>query len=181
LVLDSLLERKIQVLLKLRKYKLLKREEDKEGEFLVIKDPKEKKVLLWAITSTETIGVRFVNRLSKKIKSKGFDRGIIIANGKYTYSARSNARKEGIELIPPNFPSFNIFEHYLVPKHEILAPREKEEVLQKYRVEPYQLPLIKTSDPIAKTIDAKPGDLIKIVRRSPTAGEHVYYRYVVEG
>ncbi|MCW4020154.1 MAG: DNA-directed RNA polymerase subunit H [Candidatus Bathyarchaeota archaeon] len=83
--------------------------------------------------------------------------------------------------MPTSFPSFNIFDHYLVPKHEILTPEEKEEILQKYRVEPYKLPLIRTSDPIARVIGAKAGDLIKITRQSPTAGEYVTYRYVAEG
>ncbi|MCS7119905.1 MAG: DNA-directed RNA polymerase subunit H [Nitrososphaerota archaeon] len=86
-----------------------------------------------------------------------------------------------MELVPPNFPSFDIFEHFLVPKHEILSPEEKEEVLKKYKVEPYQLPLIKVSDPIAKVIGARVGDLVKITRKSPTAGEYISYRYVVEG
>ncbi|MCX8170487.1 MAG: DNA-directed RNA polymerase subunit H [Candidatus Bathyarchaeota archaeon] len=86
-----------------------------------------------------------------------------------------------MELTPQDFPSFNIFKHYLVPKHEILSPEERKMVLEKYRIEPYKLPRIKTSDPIVRVIGAKPGDIVKIIRRSPTAGESVYYRYVVEG
>ena len=178
---DTILDRKVKVLTDLRSYKLLEREEGKEGEFMIIKNRKGKKLLVWAIVGVETIGIRYVNQLSKKVESQGLDGGIIISNGRYTYSARSNAPKRGVELIPPTFPSFNIFEHYLVPKHEILSPEEKKDVLKKYRVEPYQFPLIKTSDPIAKVIGARFGDLIRIVRKSPTAGEYVSYRYVVEG
>jgi len=181
LISDTILDRKVKVLTDLRSYKLLEREEGKEGEFMTIKNRKGKKLLVWAIVGVETIGIRYVNQLSKKVESQGLDGGIIISNGKYTYSARSNAPKRGVELIPPTFPSFNIFEHYLVPKHEILSPEEKKDVLKKYRVEPYQFPLIKTSDPIAKVIGARFGDLIRIVRKSPTAGEYVSYRYVVEG
>ena len=181
LISDPILDKKVKVLTDLRSYKLMEREEGKEGEFMTIKNRKGKKLLVWAIVGVETIGIRYVNQLSKKVESQGLDGGIIISNGKYTYSARSNAPKRGVELIPPTFPSFNIFEHYLVPKHEILSPEEKEDVLKKYRVEPYQFPLIKTSDPIAKVIGARFGDLIRIVRQSPTAGEYVSYRYVVEG
>ncbi|MEM1508046.1 MAG: DNA-directed RNA polymerase subunit H [Candidatus Bathyarchaeia archaeon] len=83
--------------------------------------------------------------------------------------------------MPQDFPSFNIFKHYLVPIHEVLSPEERKAVLEKYRVEQYKLPRIKTSDPIIRVIGAKPGDIVKIIRRSPTAGESVYYRYVVEG
>ena len=178
---DPILDKKVKVLVELRGYELLEREEGKEGEFLTVKDRRGKKLLIWAIVGVETIGIRYVNQLSKKVESLELASGLMISNGKYTYSARSNAPKRGVELIPPTFPAFNVFEHYLVPKHEILSRDEKEEVLKKYRVEPYQFPLIKTSDPIAKVIGARFGDLIRIVRKSPTAGEYVSYRYVVEG
>jgi len=178
---DQVLDNKVQVLLELRRYELLGKEEGKEGTFLTVKNRKGKTYLLWALISVETIGIRYINLLSKQVESKGLDGGIIVSNGRYTYSAKSNARRRGVELIPPNFPSFNIFKHHLVPKHEILTSEEKEEVLKKYRVEPYQLPLIRTSDPIANVIGARPGDLIRITRESPTAGEYISYRYVVEG
>jgi DNA-directed RNA polymerase subunit H len=76
--------------------------------------------------------------------------------------------------------SFSIFNHILVPKHVILSKEEAEVVLKKYHIKPYQLPYIKASDPAAKAIGAKPGDIVKIIRRSSTAGEVVVYRYVVK-
>lgn len=76
---------------------------------------------------------------------------------------------------------FNILEHELVPKHIVLNEKEKEEVLKKYRVTLKQLPRILSSDPVVKAIGAKPGDIIKIIRKSPVAGESVYYRVVVKG
>jgi DNA-directed RNA polymerase subunit H len=76
---------------------------------------------------------------------------------------------------------FNILDHELVPKHIILSEKEKEEVLKKYRATLKQLPRILSSDPVAKAIGAKPGDVIKIIRKSPTAGESIYYRIVVRG
>ncbi|RLI30412.1 DNA-directed RNA polymerase subunit H [Candidatus Bathyarchaeota archaeon] len=74
---------------------------------------------------------------------------------------------------------FKIFDHILVPKHEILSKEEAEELLKKYRIKPYHLPKIKDTDPAVKALGAKPGDIIKITRKSPTAGEAVYYRFVV--
>ncbi|MCW4053051.1 MAG: DNA-directed RNA polymerase subunit H [Candidatus Bathyarchaeota archaeon] len=79
------------------------------------------------------------------------------------------------------FPAFNLFDHVLVPKHEILSPKEREELLAKYRVEPYQLPRIRVSDPAVIAVGAKTGDIVKIVRNSSTAGEYMAYRYVVQG
>ncbi|UCG45959.1 MAG: DNA-directed RNA polymerase subunit H [Candidatus Bathyarchaeota archaeon] len=108
------------------------------------------------------------------------EKGIIVANGRYTQACRKRAVEKGIELIPQIFPAFNIFKHTLVPKHEIITSEEKEELLTKYGIQPYQLPRIRVSDPGAIAIGASPGDIIRIIRKSPTAGEYVGYRYVVE-
>lgn len=75
----------------------------------------------------------------------------------------------------------DIFEHELVPKHVLLTEEEAKEVLVKYRINPYQLPHIKASDPAAREIKAVPGNVIKIFRKSSTVGEAIVYRYVVEG
>ncbi len=69
--------------------------------------------------------------------------------------------------------------HILVPKHEILSEKEKEELLKLLGIRPEQLPKIRVDDPIAKEIGAKVGDIIRIVRESPTAGVSVAYRYVI--
>ncbi|MEM7816103.1 MAG: DNA-directed RNA polymerase subunit H [Candidatus Aenigmatarchaeota archaeon] len=77
-------------------------------------------------------------------------------------------------------PEIDILKHRLVPKHEILSQKEKKELLEKMKVSEKQLPKILDSDPVVKKIGAKPGDLIKITRKSQTAGESVYYRIVAE-
>ncbi|AEB94143.1 MAG: DNA-directed RNA polymerase subunit H [Metallosphaera sp.] len=72
-------------------------------------------------------------------------------------------------------------EHTLVPKHEVLPIEEAYNVLKELGVGPEQLPWMKASDPMAKAINAKPGDIVKITRKSPVVGELVIYRYVVSG
>lgn len=75
----------------------------------------------------------------------------------------------------------DLFKHELVPKHILLTAEEAEEVCREYRAKPHQLPLLRASDPAAQAIGAKPGDIVKIVRKSPTAGMAIAYRYVVSG
>ncbi|HUW47449.1 MAG TPA: DNA-directed RNA polymerase subunit H [Patescibacteria group bacterium] len=82
--------------------------------------------------------------------------------------------------MPKTFPAFDIFQHKLVPKQEILTDEEREQLLLKYKVQPYQLPQISSVDPTVKAIGAKPGDVLRVKRKSQTAGEHIAYRYVVE-
>jgi DNA-directed RNA polymerase subunit H len=74
-----------------------------------------------------------------------------------------------------------ITDHIYQPKHEIVPRKEAEEVLKKYNTKPSQLPYILIEDKGLEGLDVRPGDIIKITRKSPTAGESVYYRYVVEG
>ncbi|MDI6826039.1 MAG: DNA-directed RNA polymerase subunit H [Candidatus Aenigmarchaeota archaeon] len=76
----------------------------------------------------------------------------------------------------------NILNHELVPKHILLTSKEKEEVIRRYGIRKLsQFPKILKSDPVIKKLNAKPGDLIKIIRKSDTAKESIYYRVVIEG
>ena len=74
-----------------------------------------------------------------------------------------------------------VSEHIYVPKHEIVSEEEIPAVLKKYNAKLEQFPYILVSDPVVKEIGGKPGDLIRITRKSPTAGDIAYYRFVVEG
>ena len=74
---------------------------------------------------------------------------------------------------------FDISKHVLVPKHVKLSEKEKKELFEKYVAELRDLPRILKTDPAIKHISVKEGDIIKIFRKSPTAGEIVFYRRVV--
>jgi len=71
-------------------------------------------------------------------------------------------------------------DHVYVPKHEIISKKEAQKVLEKFNCKPTELPLIFVTDPAILGLGVKPGDMIKITRKSGTAGESTYYRYVVE-
>ena len=71
-------------------------------------------------------------------------------------------------------------DHAYVPKHEIVLKDEVQEIIKKYNCRLVELPLIFVTDPAIVGLGVKPGDLIKITRSSSTAGQAVYYRYVVE-
>ena len=76
---------------------------------------------------------------------------------------------------------FDITKHDIVPKHELLNEKEKEEVLKKFGIVLRQLPRILDTDPMVKIVNGKIGDVVKITRKSETAGEAVYYRVVIKG
>jgi DNA-directed RNA polymerase subunit H len=73
-----------------------------------------------------------------------------------------------------------ILEHYMVPEHIILSEEEKREIIEKFAGgNPYNLPYILATDPVVKELGAKPGDVLKIIRVSPTGYKSIYYRLVV--
>ena len=81
------------------------------------------------------------------------------------------ALKKNIILVP---------NHVYVPKHEIMTKKEAEQVLKQFNCNATELPLIFVTDPAIIGLGVKPGDMIKITRKSGTSGESFYYRYVVE-
>jgi DNA-directed RNA polymerase subunit H len=87
--------------------------------------------------------------------------------------AKKTKKEEIIEEV-------KVTDHVLVPKHEIVAEEQKKEILAKFNATEDQFPFLFSTDPVAREIGAKPGDMVKISRISDTAGEATYYRYVVE-
>ena len=178
---ESIEERKAEVLIKLRKYKLIKKETQEDAVGYTVNIPKDKeKALVWCILGQATVGIAMMNALYKLLDEKGLERAIVITEGRFTHAAKQGAKKRKVELLPKSFPVFELFDHKLVPKHEILSEKEKSEILAQYKIKPYQMPQIKSKDPAVKAIGAKPGDMLRIIRKSATAGEHIAYRYVVD-
>ena len=75
---------------------------------------------------------------------------------------------------------FNILKHELVPEHIILNENEKKKFLEKFKIKTGNLPKIFTTDPVVKALNAKEGDVLKIIRKSETSGTSIYYRIVIK-
>ena len=75
---------------------------------------------------------------------------------------------------------FKVDKHTLTPKHSKLSERDKAQLLEKYHVTSKELPKIMKTDAALRELEPKPGDVIKIMRKSPTAGESIFYRVVVD-
>jgi len=75
---------------------------------------------------------------------------------------------------------FAVKDHEMVPEHVLLTPEECAEVLKSYNIGAPQLPKIHVTDPAAKEIEAKVGDIIKVIRKSTTAKQSIFYRLVID-
>ncbi len=72
-----------------------------------------------------------------------------------------------------------IGKHDLIPKHTKLSEKDKKDLFEKYKISLKELPKIYKGDPALQSLNVKVGDVVKIVRNSPTSGESIYYRGVV--
>ena len=82
--------------------------------------------------------------------------------------------------------TFNVFNHELVPAHHLLSEDEAKAVLVALKIDKDQLPKVRRSDPCIRLLEdkygpIKEGRIVKVIRRSPTAGTSVAYRLVVRG
>ena len=68
----------------------------------------------------------------------------------------------------------------LISKHELLSISEVKKVSKKFNTPLEKFPKILESDPQAKKLGAKPGNMIAIHRDDPT-GSYTHYRLVVKG
>ena len=73
---------------------------------------------------------------------------------------------------------YDLLHHELVPYARIMTPEEVEELKLKYHISSTsQLPEISRFDPQALALGLRPGEVIKIERKSNTAMNYNYYRY----
>lgn len=73
----------------------------------------------------------------------------------------------------------SLSEHHLVPKHELLSDEEVQKLLSQFGLDFDKLPQLSQEDPMAQELGAKVGNIVRITRNSPVAGETLYYRRVV--
>jgi DNA-directed RNA polymerase subunit H len=74
----------------------------------------------------------------------------------------------------------NVLDHAMVPDHQIMTEEELTGLLSLFTITSEQIPRIYHDDPAVKTIGAKPGDVIRIIRTSHTAGRAESYRLVIK-
>ena len=81
-------------------------------------------------------------------------------------------RRKGISTL-------DIRDHALIPKHSKVSEKEKKELLEKYNISLKELPKIFKSDPAVRSLNVEVGDVVKITRKSATAGQSIYFRGVI--
>lgn len=155
-------------------------EEWEEDEFYVEGEGRERILVL----RSEDASISTISNVEKRMSSEGLKRVILISVKDATTISKEtlkNLSKNGkkIEIFTLAETSFNLSKNSLVPKHEIVSKREKEELLNAYNISPKNLPLIKKTDPMVRYLGANPGQLLRITSESLVNGlPTISYRIV---
>jgi len=169
----------INDLINIRKYKKISEEKKEWGIEVLAQNQKGEDVLIWGLEKIKIVGIKWVRVMAAEMKNRNIPLGIIVGGSRSTKAALKAAEESNIDVITRELQLSPILKHKLVPEHQIMSEEEVEELLKKMGIKKFQLPWIKSTDPVAKAIGAKPGDVIRIIRESPIAGKTYYYRYVV--
>jgi len=72
---------------------------------------------------------------------------------------------------------FNPTKHEYVPQHRTLSNEESKVIMDKYHIKSkLQMPTISHTDPMAKWIGLKQGEIVEITRYNENSGKYYYYR-----
>jgi DNA-directed RNA polymerase I, II, and III subunit RPABC1 len=119
--------------------------------------------------------------VKKLVDDQDFDVFVIVSKEKPSSTAlkglEAAAGKE-VQIFNLAELQFNISQHSLVPRHEPIRDEASiEAITSTFQVRSrFHFPLILTSDPMARYLGLKHGQLVRIHRISPSAGTYVMYR-----
>jgi DNA-directed RNA polymerase I, II, and III subunit RPABC1 len=131
----------------------------------------------------DNVGIKQMRSFAQYLSQGNFHTGILITNVNITAAAMkivpAVASETRIECFLEQDLLVNITHHELVPKHVLLSKEERAKLLERYRLKDTQLPRIQLSDPIARYLGLRRGQVVKIIRKSETAGRYASYRLCV--
>ncbi|KAG8528126.1 uncharacterized protein KY384_007042 [Bacidia gigantensis] len=146
-------------------------------------DPQPQIGTIWIeFHQDSNIGIKQMRLFAQHVDKHNFYTGMLVTQSSITASA--------LKIVPAVLPIIietfqesdllvNITRHELVPKHVLLSPEEKQKLLERYRLKESQLPRIQTGDPVSKYLGLRRGQVVKIIRKSETAGRYASYRWTI--
>ncbi|GAU94441.1 hypothetical protein RvY_06213 [Ramazzottius varieornatus] len=144
-------------------------------------DPTEQMLIFWP--DDGKVGIKTIKTYFQQMQEQSVSRAVIVIRQGMTPSAKTALSDMAPKYIMEHFTEaelmFNVTEHELVPKHILLTPEEKQELLTRYKLKEHQLPRMQLGDPVARYFGLKRGQVVKIIRTSETAGRYVTYRLVI--
>ncbi|KAJ4780245.1 hypothetical protein LUZ62_019829 [Rhynchospora pubera] len=151
-----------------------------ELSFPLVSDSSKKTKVIFC--GPEPIKKGHMREIFARIGNEGFARLILVLQSKMTSGARDNAKdlfRNKVEIFKIGELLVNITKHVLKPKHQVLTPEEKYELLMKYKVEDHQLPRMLEKDAVARYYGLEKGTVVKVTYEGELTGTHETYRCVL--
>jgi len=130
-----------------------------------------------------SVGIKQMRTFVQHLASNNFKNGILITavapSGPALKIIPAVAAEHRVECFVEQDLLVNITHHELVPQHIPLSKEERKQLLLRYRLKDTQLPRIQVGDPVARYLGLKRGQVVKIIRKSETAGRYASYRLCV--
>lgn len=147
-------------------------------------DPRPDVGTIWVEFLEDTsVGIKQMRTFAQHLSQHSFHTGILITSVQITPAALKIIpavwSETKIECFVEQDLLVNITHHELVPKHVLLSQEERRQLLTRYRLKDTQLPRIQVGDPVARYLGLRRGQVVKIIRKSETAGRYASYRLCV--
>lgn len=141
--------------------------------------PKINTVIIYVLSVKQRI-----NDIKRFVEDNDSDQGtsyILVVNEKLNATDQGKLNAYDFQIFNLNTLQYNISKHELVPKHELIKDqKEIQNIMEQYQLRSVnQFPYILRTDPMAKYLNAKVGNLMKVTRISPSCGTNIVYRYVL--
>ncbi|KAF7190635.1 DNA-directed RNA polymerases I, II, and III subunit RPABC1 [Pseudocercospora fuligena] len=129
-----------------------------------------------------SIGIKQLKAFAQSLQEKNYYTGIYVSQVQPTSAALKiipSVQPLVMEIFKEEDLLVNISKHELVPKHILLSQEEKRGLLERYRLKETQLPRIRIDDPMARYLGLRRAQVVKIIRKSETAGRYASYRWAI--
>jgi DNA-directed RNA polymerase I, II, and III subunit RPABC1 len=129
----------------------------------------------------ESIGMKTIEFVDATMNSMNCSHYIVIYPMVLTSLAKKTMDKfkHRIEYFSHDELKINLMGHELMPKVIVLTTEEKNDLLHSVRITESQLPKIQSTDPMARYFGLTKGDVIRVIRKSETAGLTTVFRVCV--
>ena len=128
----------------------------------------------------ESLRKKHIVKIIEKLKSSKMSHAMVIypkaltPSAKKKFTERDNNCK--IEVFSEDEMFLNITKHQSMPKVHVLTKLEKETFLIQNRLTDTQLACIQSSDPLARYYGLRKRDVIRLIRKSDSAGLYATFR-----
>lgn len=139
--------------------------------------------MLVYLTNEKKVGIRTIRVLLEHMEEGGHPRALCVFMAAPTPFAKRELQQlqqgtpaRWVELFYVSELRIDITQHQMVPRHIRLSEEEQEMVLQKYAATEQHMPKILLTDPMARYLGLRLGDMVRIERKMGNQGELPMYR-----